>query len=128
MRRGLRNCWRSSFKLIFSRLGIRQFSSIFLLSEENITRSTYICARHWPGESSFIDEECADEKCAVIDTHTSALILQESWFLIKALRLKRGSRRNGDRFPKQQAPKVQGSRGDRGHAPPGSCFSSLNHS
>ena len=31
--------------------------------------STYICALHWPGESSFIDEECVDEKCAVIDTH-----------------------------------------------------------
>ena len=29
---------------------------------ENITRSTYICAFHWPGESSFIDEECVDEK------------------------------------------------------------------
>ena len=29
----------------------------------------YICTRHWPGESSFIDEECVDKKCAVIDTH-----------------------------------------------------------
>ena len=38
-------------------------------AEKNITRSTYICALHWPGESSFIDEECVDEKCAVIDTH-----------------------------------------------------------
>ena len=32
-------------------------------------KSTYICTRHWPGESSFIDEECVDKKCAVIDTH-----------------------------------------------------------
>ena len=32
-------------------------------------RSTYICTRHWLGESSFIDEECVDKKCAVIDTH-----------------------------------------------------------
>ena len=38
-------------------------------AEKNITRSTYICALHWPGESSVIDEECVDEKCAVIDTH-----------------------------------------------------------
>ena len=34
------------------------------------TRSTYICTRHWPGESSpVINEECVDKKCAVIDTH-----------------------------------------------------------
>ena len=38
-------------------------------AEKNITRSTYIGALHWPGESSFIDEECVLEKCAVIDTH-----------------------------------------------------------
>ena len=38
-------------------------------AEKNITRSTDICALHWPGESSFIDEECVDEKCAVIDTY-----------------------------------------------------------
>lgn len=38
-------------------------------------------------ESSFIDEECVDEECAVIDTYTITLTLQESWFLIKALRL-----------------------------------------
>ena len=46
-----------------------QASGLNFLSEKNITRSTYICAHHWPGESSFIDEECVDEKCAVIDTH-----------------------------------------------------------
>ena len=38
-------------------------------AEKNITRSTYIGALDWPGESSFIDEECVHEKCAVIDTH-----------------------------------------------------------
>ena len=54
-------------------------------AEKNITRSFYICALHWPGESSFIDEECVDEKCAVA-IHTFALTLQESWLLIKALR------------------------------------------
>ena len=37
-------------------------------AEKNTTRSTYICALHWPGENSFIDEECVDEKCAMIDT------------------------------------------------------------
>ena len=41
----------------------------FCFAEKNITRSTYICALHWPGESSFIDKEYVDEKCAVIDTH-----------------------------------------------------------
>ena len=41
----------------------------FFFAEKNITRSTYISAFHWHGESSFIDEECVDEKCAVIDTH-----------------------------------------------------------
>ena len=38
-------------------------------ADKNITRSTYICALHWPGDSSFIDEECVDEKCVVMDTH-----------------------------------------------------------
>ena len=41
----------------------------FFFAEKNVTRSTYICALHWPGESSFIDEDCVDEKCVVIDTH-----------------------------------------------------------
>ena len=45
-----------------------QASGLNFLRKKNITRSTYICTRHWPGESSFIDEECVDEKCAVIDT------------------------------------------------------------
>ena len=38
-------------------------------AEKNITRNTFIGPLHWPGESSFIDEECVHEKCAVIDTH-----------------------------------------------------------
>ena len=39
------------------------------LRRKNTSRSTYICAFHWPGESSFINGECVDKKCAVIDTH-----------------------------------------------------------
>ena len=35
---------------------------------------------------------------------------------------RRGSRRNGDRFPKQQTPKAQGSRGDRGTLSREFCF------
>ena len=38
-------------------------------AEKNITRNTFIGPLHWPGESSFFDEECVHEKCAVIDTH-----------------------------------------------------------
>ena len=45
-----------------------QASGLNFLSEKNI-RSAYVCAHHWPGKSSFIDEECVDEKCAVINTH-----------------------------------------------------------
>ena len=37
----------------------------FLVCHIFISQST----RHWPGESSFIDEECVVKKCAVIDTH-----------------------------------------------------------
>ena len=54
--------YRFSFRLVVA-------SGLDVFAEKNITRSTYICTRHWPGESSFIDEECVDKKCAVIDTH-----------------------------------------------------------
>ena len=39
---------------------------------------------------------------------------------------RRGSRINGDRFPKQRTPKAQASRGVRGHAPPGNALD-FNH-
>ena len=58
---------------LFFRLSYFHFAKyrfwLEFFAEKNITRSTYICTRYWPGESSFIDEECVDKKCAVIDTH-----------------------------------------------------------
>ena len=61
--RGIRKKSIHTFSKTFVRHGKVQGSACSreFFVEKNITRSTYVCAIHWPGESSFIHEECVHE-------------------------------------------------------------------